>query len=115
MNKPLFTRLLISTLATVLAVLPVQSSFSQPKDQPVEDAKNLDDACAKLRDFGKFYDDPNATGLQSAKLFLSYMHQFGYIDGKDKNGLSFDDSMEETRRFWMGLQGKFADYWKFKA
>ena len=38
-----------------------------------------------------------------------------YVDGKDKNGLAFDDSMEEVRRFWMGLQGKFADYRKFKA
>ncbi len=105
MNISLFTRLITNTLATILAVLPLQSSFSQIDDE----------SCAKLRDFGKFYDDPNATGLQNAKLFLSYMHQFGYIDGKDKNGLSFDDSMEETRRFWMGLQGKFADYWKFKV
>ena len=115
MNKPLFTRPLVTTALAFLLLLPLQLSFSQPKDQPVEDAKALDDACAKLRDFGKFYDNPESSGLQNAKLFLSYMHQFGYVDGKDKNGLSFDDSMEETRRFWMGLQGKFADYWKFKA
>ena len=115
MNKPSFTRPLATTALAFLLILPFRLSFSQPKDQPVEDAKTLDDACAKLRDFGKFYDNPESSGLQNAKLFLSYMHQFGYVDGKDKNGLSFDDSMEETRRFWMGLQGKFATYWKFKA
>ena len=115
MNVSLFPRFLISTLAILLTAFPLQSTFPQPKDQPGEDAKNLDDACAKLRNFGKFYDNPESSGLQNAKLFLSYMHQFGYVDGKDKNGLTFDDSMEEVRRFWVGLQAKFADYWKFKA
>ena len=115
MNASLFPRFLIATLAILLAVLPLRFSFSQPKDQPNEDAENLDDACSKLRNFGKFYDKPESGGLQNAKFFFSYMHQFGYVDGKDKNGLVFDDSMEEIRRFWMGLQGKFADYWKFKA
>ena len=109
MNKLSFTRTSATIALALLPLFPLQFSISQVKDQ------SLDDACAKLRDLGKFYDAPESAGLQNAKLFLSYMHQFGYVDGKDKNGRSFDDSMEETRRFWMGLQGKFATYWKFKA
>jgi hypothetical protein len=105
MNVSIFARLLIGTLATILAVLPLQSSFSQLDDE----------SHAKLRDFGNFFDDPNATGLQSAKLFLSYQHQIGHIDGEDSAGKSFDDDFEEFRRFWMGLSGKFGTYWKFKV
>ena len=78
-------------------------------------AQEKETACEKLQNLGKFYDNPESKSLQNIKLFLSYMHQYGYVDGKDGNGKSFDDSMEETRRFWMGLQGKFATYWKFKA
>ena len=78
-------------------------------------AQEKETACEKLQNLGKFYDNPESKGLQNIKLFLSYMHQYDYVDGKDVNGKSFDDSMEETRRFWMGLQGKFSTYWKFKA
>ena len=74
-----------------------------------------EDFCQNLENFGKFYDRPESSGLQSAKLFLSYQHQLGHIKGEDKNGHSFDDDFEEFRRFWMGLSGTFASHWKFKV
>ena len=72
-------------------------------------------SCEKLKNFGKFYESPESKGLQSAKLFLSYQHQFGMIDGTDANDKDFKDEFEEIRRFWLGLSGKFGTYWKFKA
>ena len=74
-----------------------------------------EETCAKLKNFGKFYNNQEASSLQSAKLFLSYQHQVGSIDGKDSTGKNFNDNFEEVRRFWMGLSGKFGTYWKFKA
>ena len=73
------------------------------------------DFCEGLEGFGRFYERPESGGLQSAKLFLSYQHQLGHIDGQDQNGQSFDDDFEEFRRFWMGLSGQFASHWKFKV
>ena len=105
MNKLPFARFLTRVFLAFLSVLPVHSALPQFDDE----------ACAKLRDFGKFYDNPEAKGLQSAKLFLSYQHQVGLIDGEDANGKSLDDDFEEFRRFWMGLSGRFGTYWKFKA
>ena len=78
-------------------------------------AQEAESISSKLRDFGKFYEAPEGRVLQSAKLFLSYQHQIGHIDGKDSGGKSFDDDAEEFRRLWMGLSGKFATHWKFKA
>jgi hypothetical protein len=71
--------------------------------------------CENLKDFGKFYESPESSTLQSAKLFLSYQHQVGHIDGTDAASRDFDDSFEEFRRFWMGLSGNFGTYWKFKV
>ena len=71
--------------------------------------------CENLKDFGKFYESPESSTLQSAKLFLSYQHQVGHIDGTDTASRDFDDSFEEFRRFWMGLSGNFGTYWKFKV
>ena len=71
--------------------------------------------CEKLKNFGKFYENPEGDILQSAKLFLSYQHQVGAIDGTDNSGKDFKDDFEEVRRFWMGLSGKFGTYWKFKV
>ena len=74
-----------------------------------------EETCAKLKNFGKFYNNQEASSLQSAKLFLSYQHQVGSIDGKDSTGKNFNYNFEEVRRFWMGLSGKLGTYWKFKA
>ena len=73
------------------------------------------DFCESLEDFGRFYERPESGGLQTAKLFLSYQHQLGHIDGEGQNGQSFDDDFEEFRRFWMGFSGQFASHWKFKV
>jgi hypothetical protein len=71
--------------------------------------------CEKLKNLGKFYENQEGDIFQSAKLFLSYQHQVGTIDGTDNSGKNFNDNFEEVRRFWMGLSGKFGTYWKFKA
>ena len=73
-----------------------------------------DEFCKNLQNFGEFYQNPDSSSLQKAELFLSYQHQVGHIDGTDQAGQGFDDSFEEFRRFWMGLTGKFGNYWKFK-
>ena len=78
-------------------------------------AQLSDEFCKELKNFGEFYENPDSLGLQQAELFLSYQHQIGHIDGTDQDGLAFDDSFEEFRRFWMGLTGKFGTYWKFKV
>ena len=78
-------------------------------------AQLSEEFCEELKDFGKFYENPDASILRSAKLFLSYQHQIGHIDGTDGAGQDFDDSLEEFRRFWMGLSGQFGNYWKFKV
>ena len=74
-----------------------------------------DEICKGFKDIGRFYENPDSEFLQSANLFLSYQHQIGHIDGSDRTGNPFDDSFEEFRRFWMGLNGKFGTYWKFKV
>ena len=71
--------------------------------------------CDALRNFGKFYENRESSGIQSSKLFLSYQHQIGAIDGEDINQKDFKDDFEEVRRFWMGLSGTFGTYWKYKA
>jgi phosphate-selective porin OprO/OprP len=71
--------------------------------------------CESLKDFGQFYENQDSSTLQSAKLFLSYQHQVGHIDGTDKKAQDFDDSFEEFRRVWVGISGKFGSYWKFKV
>ena len=78
-------------------------------------AQLSDEFCESLKNFGTFYNSPDSVTLQQAKLFLSYQHQVGHIDGTDKNARSFDDSFEEFRRFWIGLSGKFGTHWKFKV
>ena len=74
-----------------------------------------DEFCQNLKDFGKFYAKQNSPALQSAKLFLSYQHQIGHIDGTDNSGQALEDSFEEFRRVWVGVSGKIASYWKFKV
>ena len=49
------------------------------------------------------------------KPYLAYMHQLGYVSGTDQNGRNFEDTTEEIRRFWIGIQGTFSDYLAFKA
>lgn len=78
-------------------------------------AQTHNEGCEKLKRFGEFYERPESKALQSAKLFLSYQHQAGMIDGTDANRKEFRDGVEEIRRFWMGLSGKFGTYWKYKA
>ena len=73
-------------------------------------AQLSEEFCEELKDFGKFYENPDASILRSAKLFLSYQHQIGHIDGTDGVGRDFDDSFEEFRRFWVGLSGQFGNY-----
>ena len=99
MNKLPFARFLTRVFLAFLSVLPVHSALPQFDDE----------ACAKLRDFGKFYDNPEAKGLQSAKLFLSYQHQVGLIDGEevfdyltDPNDYdSDDDGLGDGLEIWM--------------
>ncbi|WP_407679004.1 hypothetical protein [Candidatus Seribacter sulfatis] len=78
-------------------------------------AQIKEETCEKLKNIGKFYENPESSSLQSAKLFLSYQHQIGYIDGADQMGKNFNDDFEEFRRFWMGISGKWGSYWKFKV
>ena len=78
-------------------------------------AQLSDEFCQSLKDFGKFYTNQDSPTLQSAKLFLSYQHQIGHIDGTDNSGQALDDSFEEFRRVWVGVSGKVASYWKFKV
>ena len=78
-------------------------------------AQLSDEFCQNLKDFGNFYSNENSPALQSAKLFLSYQHQIGHIDGTDNSGQALDDSFEEFRRVWVGISGKVASYWKFKV
>ncbi|MGY8714293.1 MAG: hypothetical protein ACKVJ1_10435, partial [Verrucomicrobiia bacterium] len=53
---------------------------------PFSLAQLNEETCAKLKDFGRFYENPEGKALQSAKLFLSYQHQIGYLDGSDNAG-----------------------------
>ena len=78
-------------------------------------AQLKEETCEKLKNIGKFCENPESSSLQSAKLFLSYQHQIGYIDGADQRGKNFNDDFEEFRRFWMGISGKWGSYWKFKV
>ena len=78
-------------------------------------AQTSDEFCQYLKDFGKFYTNEDSPAFQSAKLFLSYQHQIGHIDGTDNSGQALDDSFEEFRRVWIGVSGKVASYWKFKV
>ena len=82
---------------------------------PFSYAQLNEESCAKLKNFGKFYENQDGEVVQSAKLFLSYQHQIGYLDGSDSSGKDFSDDFEEFRRFWMGLSGQFGTYWKFKV
>jgi len=102
-NKALAVASFFSPLF-LLFIHPVQS-FGQLKEE----------SCTKLKKFGEFYENQDSSGLQSAKLFLSYQHQLASINGRDASGKKFGDEFEEFRRFWMGFSGKFSDYFKFKV
>lgn len=98
----LFFKVFLSTFSFFLIGSNLLGQFDQAR-------------CEKFKNFGKFYENPESKGLQSAKLFLSYQHQVGMIDGTDANNRDFSDEFEEIRRFWLGLSGKFGTYWKYKA
>lgn len=99
-----------TVLIRILACLTFLINIALPTS-----AQLKEENCEKLQNFGKFYENPNSRNLQSAKLFLSYQHQIGYIDGADQRGKNFNDDFEEFRRFWMGISGKWGSYWKFKV
>ncbi|MGB0370168.1 MAG: hypothetical protein ACPGN3_02370 [Opitutales bacterium] len=69
----------------------------------------------EIKDLSTLYKDPEGAPFQRFKLYFAYMHQFGYIDGEDRNETSFNDSSEEIRRLWAGIEGDFLNYFGFKA
>ena len=84
MNVSLLPRFLIATLAILLAVLPLRFSFSHPKDQPDGNAKNLDDACAKLKDFENFTTNPNPRACRMPSFSLATCINSGMSTGRTK-------------------------------
>ena len=103
MENSKIIQIFISVLFSFLCIIVPCSSMGQSKNS------------INLKELGEFYSNPNSSGFQKSRLFLSYQHQIGIIKGRDSVKKSFDDEFEEFRRFWMGLTGQFGDYYKFKV
>jgi len=63
---------------------------------------------------GTVYKGDNAF-LQELNFFGRFQWQAAYVMGEDVNGYDFSDDYTEVRRFRLGLQAKFLNYFKLKA
>lgn len=63
---------------------------------------------------GTVYKGDNAF-LQELSFFGRFQWQGAYIMGNDTNGYGFSDTHTEVRRFRLGMQAKFLNYFKIKA
>ncbi len=72
-------------------------------------------ACDALKNIGTLYKNSENPYIQEFKLFGRYQYQVGSIAGNDINGDGFNGNFDQHRRFRLGAQMKFANYFKVKA
>lgn len=82
---------------------------------PIETTEPCPDWCDTLKSIGTVYKNSENPYIQELKFFGRYQWQTGWISGDDVNGDSFNESFTTHRRFRLGGQMKFANYFKLKA
>lgn len=100
-----------ATLAVLGSAAPAIAGA--PTIEATEPAPCLD-WCDTLKGIGTVYKDGEGF-INEVKFFGRYQWQSAYIDGSDVNGDSFNETFATHRRFRLGGQIKFADYFKLKA
>lgn len=73
------------------------------------------DWCDTLKSIGTVYKNKENAYVQELKFFGRYQYQVGSISGNDVNGDGFNTNFTNHRRFRLGAQMKFANYFKLKA
>ena len=102
----------VAALVTLYSVFPAQAGPT-PIAQTPEPAP-CGDWCDTLKGIGTVYKDGDGF-FNEVKFFGRYQWQSAYIDGNDVNGDNFNETFSTHRRFRLGAQVKFADYFKLKA
>lgn len=107
-NK-LATAATLAVLGTSLPAFAGTPIVETPEPNP------CGDWCDTLKSIGTVYKDSENPYVQELKFFGRYQFQTGWISGDDVNGDSFNESFTTHRRFRLGAQMKFANYFKLKA
>lgn len=100
----------------LLAVLSTSSSLhAGPAAVATPAPEKSGDWCTWLSGKpGTVYKDDNDF-LQELNFFGRFQWQAAYVMGNDSNGYGFSDDHTEVRRFRLGMQAKFLNYFKVKA
>ena len=102
-----------ATWAVLGSALPAFAG-TEPIIEAAEPAPCVD-WCDTLKKIGTVYKDKENAYVQELKFFGRYQYQLGSISGNDVNGDNFNSNFTNHRRFRLGAQMKFANYFKLKA
>ncbi|NWK56524.1 hypothetical protein HW115_12960 [Verrucomicrobiaceae bacterium N1E253] len=102
-----------ATVAVLGSALPALAGSTTPVEAP--ESNPCGDWCDTLKGIGTVYKNGDNPYVQELKFFGRYQWQSAHIDGNDVNGDDFNSSFATHRRFRLGAQMKFANYFKLKA
>ncbi|MEO1857371.1 MAG: porin [Rubritalea sp.] len=91
------------------------SAYAGPAPVVVEEKSNCGSWCDTLETIGTVYKNKENPYIQKVKFFGRAQVQYGYVDGKDSNGDSFNQDFDEFRRLRFGGEVKFLNGFKLKA
>lgn len=111
-NNCCFTAVLCLAGAFAPAMLPAGTSKDSGVKAPKEQKEsNNGDWCAWLQDDpGMLYENIENPWVQSFEIGGRFHYQAVRLEGTDVNGLDFDDSYDEYRRFRLETKTKFLRY-----
>ena len=106
----------LTTATTIAALCSALPAFAGPGPiVETPEASSGGDWCSTFKTFGKVYSNKENPVIQELKFFGRYQFQTGSISGDDVNGDSFSEQFTTHRRFRLGTQVKFANYFKLKV
>jgi len=103
-----------ATLAALVTPLTGLAGDAKTIIEPAAPEQSIT-ACDTLKNIGTLYKNSENPYIQEFKLFGRYQYQVGSISGNDVNGDNFNSNFSNHRRFRLGTQMKFANYFKLKA
>ena len=107
--------LLNSSVATAIALSGSALAGDVIAEAAAPAPSNNGDWCAGFKTVGKFYENEDATFIQSLKFFGRFQYQYAHIDGENGAGDSFSEGIDEVRRFRFGSEIKFLNGFKLKG
>lgn len=110
------TNKLVAAATVAVLATPLTGIAADAKTiiEPAAPAQTIT-ACDALKNLGTLYKNSENPYIQEFKLFGRYQYQVGSIAGNDVNGDGFNSNIDQHRRFRLGAQMKFANYFKVKA